>query len=466
MTQPASILFLAADPSDSGRSRLDQEYREVKEALKLARHRDAFRLENEWAVKPKSMRNALLEHHPMILHLAGQSNEVGILLEGRAGKAQAVPPDVLAGLLELFQGELEWVVLSGCLEENQASAISEVIPNVIGLAGSLSPDQRIEAAVSIYDAIGAGKTGAGFIAKLAQLSGRMAGGTADQVQLFQAGKRVDMSKADDAATQKDRSQEPLRSEYVSHQTAFECDRTPQHDRFREVWEREEQPFFFFLLHGDDPQSHHGLIRRFHQLYLLEEDEPRLTPRYKLVLDHLLSEQAYQDAIRSQLFAEMRQVKLLKLPDEQEMAALYKKLSRKQVESVAVEIRVRSSHWKEFTPRLFDWFVNQYCRLKNEAAFGPTFYFFLSIIYDRSADHQILVDRIREELPQLKGCTILEELEPVSTSDIMTWIDQHLSSNPIRQQQLWKRYFPEDRTTYDMAEVELRLDKMVDKEPKG
>lgn len=464
MPAPHRILFCAADPSPAGRSRWEAEYRDARQALKLAHHRDAFVMQDEWAVNPSALQRALLSQEPLILHLCGNSQDGGIVLEGRGGQPHPVPPAVMANLLALFQDQVRWVLLSGCFDPAQASAISEEIEQVIGLGAGLRPEHRIAAATSIYDAIGAGKEDPRFIVGLARNMLMMEGADPEQVHLYQRGAAVDLSQGPSERPAAAAATEAPRSEYVSHDEAYRCDRVPQTGVFREAWERRDQPFHFFLVHGPDPQSHGGLVKRFYQQYLRDRDLPQTTPYHKLVLNQAYSEAAYRDALRAKLLEALDLTKLLKLPDEQEMAAVFQRLARRQVESVAIDIRVRSSYWKPFTPQLFDWFINTYCQVAEPDPFGPSFYFFLSIIYETEADHLVLVDQIRAELPKLSPCLLLEELRPVTKADILDWIEAHLSSNPIRRDRLWTRYFPENRPTYDMAEVELRLDGMIDKEP--
>lgn len=49
---PVTILFLAADPTDSARLRLGQELRDIRERLQLSRDRQRFILESRESVRP------------------------------------------------------------------------------------------------------------------------------------------------------------------------------------------------------------------------------------------------------------------------------------------------------------------------------------------------------------------------------------------------------------------------------
>ena len=82
----------------------------------------------------------------------------GILVEDDSGRAYEIPKDALAGLFELFAGQIECVVLNACYSDAQADAIAKHIPYVIGMKAAVSDDAAIEFAVGFYDALGAGKS--------------------------------------------------------------------------------------------------------------------------------------------------------------------------------------------------------------------------------------------------------------------------------------------------------------------
>jgi hypothetical protein len=71
---PASvctILIFAANPKNTSQLRLDQEVRDITEALKLSIHRDNFALDTRWAVRSRDVQRAMLEKNPRIVHFCG-----------------------------------------------------------------------------------------------------------------------------------------------------------------------------------------------------------------------------------------------------------------------------------------------------------------------------------------------------------------------------------------------------------
>ncbi|MEM6801722.1 MAG: CHAT domain-containing protein [Bacteroidota bacterium] len=181
------ILFLAANPTDTGKLRLGAELRDIEEGLKLAEHRDAFELESRFAVRAKDLSRAMLEEEPRIVHFSGHGVKFedgkltsdehfrffswekgeeeeklktyggGIALEDSQGKAKLVSSKALGDLFELFKEQIECVLLNACYSEAQADEILKHIPYVIGMNTAVPDETAIVFAVGFYDALGAGR---------------------------------------------------------------------------------------------------------------------------------------------------------------------------------------------------------------------------------------------------------------------------------------------------------------------
>ncbi len=153
------VLFLASNPKDTGRLRLDQELREIDEGLKRASRRDDFQLAQRLAVRPRDFQRAMLDETPQIVHFSGHgAGADGICVEGPTGEVQLVTGEALANLFELFSDSLECVVLNGCYSELQAEEIKAHVPYVIGMNQTVGDTAAIEFAVGFYDALGAGQS--------------------------------------------------------------------------------------------------------------------------------------------------------------------------------------------------------------------------------------------------------------------------------------------------------------------
>jgi hypothetical protein len=158
MPEVRTILILAANPKDTVKLRLDQEVRDIQEGLQRSQRRDQFKIEQRWAVSPRDIQRALLDVNPQILHFLGHgTSHEGLVFEDNAGNAQFVSGEALASLFALFADQLECVVLNGCYSANQAQAIAQHIPFVVGLHQAIEDRAAIEFAVGFYDALGAGR---------------------------------------------------------------------------------------------------------------------------------------------------------------------------------------------------------------------------------------------------------------------------------------------------------------------
>jgi hypothetical protein len=148
------ILILAANPTDTGRLRLDAEVREIQEGLKRSAGRDRFEITSRWAVRTDDLRRALLEHEPHIVHFSGHGDgENGLALEDGQGKAKLVSTSALTRLFKQFP-TIECVLLNACYSEVQANALATLGPYVVGMTRAIGDRAAIEFAKGFYDGLG------------------------------------------------------------------------------------------------------------------------------------------------------------------------------------------------------------------------------------------------------------------------------------------------------------------------
>jgi len=152
------ILILSANPKDTGRLRLDEEVREIKEALRRSKNRERLNIETVFALRLRDLRRSLLDHEPQIVHFAGHGTKEGLVLEGPLGFSTTVSSKALSQLFKLFSQQVKCVILSACYSVKQAVAINKHIPYVIGMRKEIQDKATIEFAVGFYDALGAGRS--------------------------------------------------------------------------------------------------------------------------------------------------------------------------------------------------------------------------------------------------------------------------------------------------------------------
>lgn len=154
-----TVLFLAANPQQTVRLRLDEELREIDEGLRRANKRDQFELEAKGAVRFRDFYRAILDSNPQIIHFSGHGEgKEGIILEDEIGSPLFVEAIQLAGWFEVLADQgIECVLLNACYSKEQADAICQYVPYVIGMNQSITDKAAIDFAVGFYDALGSGR---------------------------------------------------------------------------------------------------------------------------------------------------------------------------------------------------------------------------------------------------------------------------------------------------------------------
>jgi CheY-like chemotaxis protein len=157
-SQEVRVLFLASNPSDTARLRLDEEVRSIDEALHQARFRGAFDLSQHWAVRISDLQSCLLRHQPHIVHFSGHgSKSNGIILRDNAEKSRMVSGKALGRLFSVLRSNVRCVVLNACYSEQQARSIAEQVDCVVGMSKAISDQAAISFSVAFYQALGYGE---------------------------------------------------------------------------------------------------------------------------------------------------------------------------------------------------------------------------------------------------------------------------------------------------------------------
>ena len=159
MSDKIKVLFLAANPTDTGPLRLGQEVREIDEKIERAAARESFELLQHHALRPGDLAQVLLRHQPHIVHFSGHgSSTEGIVLEDNAGKSQPVGKDALASLFKILKDNVRVVLLNACFSKPQAEALQEVIDYTIGTNKAVGDQAAITFAAAFYRALAFGRS--------------------------------------------------------------------------------------------------------------------------------------------------------------------------------------------------------------------------------------------------------------------------------------------------------------------
>lgn len=152
------ILILSANPKNTSHLRLDEEVREIKNTLQLSPNQVDFRIITESALRVDDLTRFLSNHQPTIVHFSGHgSGTDGLVLEDNSGQMQLVSTKALAKLFDLFQEQVECVLLNACYSEEQATAIYQHIDCVVGMNRAIGDQAAIKFSIGFYTALAAGR---------------------------------------------------------------------------------------------------------------------------------------------------------------------------------------------------------------------------------------------------------------------------------------------------------------------
>lgn len=152
------ILFIASNPLDTSRLRLEKEMREIDIELSRAKYRDNFELRKYMDARLDDLLNILLEDTPNFIHFAGHGTDEGIaFMDDKTEKSHILHNESLASLLKLFSNDIACVFLNSCYSKSQGKEIIKSIPNIIGMKKEVPDKAAIVFAKSFYKSIGAGK---------------------------------------------------------------------------------------------------------------------------------------------------------------------------------------------------------------------------------------------------------------------------------------------------------------------
>lgn len=159
MNNSLRILFLASNPQDTTRLRLDEEIRTIQERLRASQHAENIQLIPELAVRRADLSDALLRHKPHIVHFSGHGDSEGLLyLEDEHGLKQPVAANAIAGLFKILAENIRCVVLNACYSQEEAQAIGEHIDCVIGMPTTILDPASIAFAGGFYRGLGWGQS--------------------------------------------------------------------------------------------------------------------------------------------------------------------------------------------------------------------------------------------------------------------------------------------------------------------
>ncbi len=179
-----TILFLAANPTETAQLALDREARAIQKELESAGFRDRFELVTRWAVEPLDLLRELRKLKPTVVHFSGHGGQRGhgeqrpgmapaprrdiigdpdvvgseqphgLFFQGTDGRAQFVSAQAIEETFGAAGSSVKLVVLNACYSDVQADALLTHIDCVVGMSGSIRDDAARNFAIGFYGGLG------------------------------------------------------------------------------------------------------------------------------------------------------------------------------------------------------------------------------------------------------------------------------------------------------------------------
>ncbi|HWO19184.1 MAG TPA: CHAT domain-containing protein [Kofleriaceae bacterium] len=176
-TRKHTILFLAANPSDTDWLALDREVRAIQAELERSDFRNGFELVTRWAAEPLDLLRALRRFRPTVVHFSGHGSSAtagehppgpaphpstrgrgerlpGLFFHGPDGRAQLVSTAALEEAFGAAGTSVKLVVLSACYSEAQAESLLAHVDCVIGMGGAIRDNAARSFAIGFYGGLG------------------------------------------------------------------------------------------------------------------------------------------------------------------------------------------------------------------------------------------------------------------------------------------------------------------------
>jgi hypothetical protein len=151
------VLFLAANPFESGRLTLDKEYREISESKELTKYRDEIEIFSAWAVRPKDFFNNINKYEPDVLHFCGHGEENGdLIFEDDNGNNKYLSKEVIEKIIKSIAGKIKLIVFNNCHSYVQAETAVKHVDVTIGMNDKIEDEAAIKFALQLYSSIGYG----------------------------------------------------------------------------------------------------------------------------------------------------------------------------------------------------------------------------------------------------------------------------------------------------------------------
>jgi hypothetical protein len=175
-----TILYLAANPSDTSPLALDREARSIQVELERSSWRDRFEFVTRWAAEPLDLLRELRRLQPTVVQFSGHGGDraaagergravrrdvaggggagrdecPGLFFQGPDGTARVVSATALRDTLGAAGSSVKLVVLNACYSDRAAEALLAHVDCVVGMAGSIGDVAARSFGIGFYGGLG------------------------------------------------------------------------------------------------------------------------------------------------------------------------------------------------------------------------------------------------------------------------------------------------------------------------
>lgn len=170
-TNRKTILFLASNPTDTGKLQLEKEL--VNITTSLQEKQLSFTVYQKWATKANEVQLEIVKRKPAILHFSGHGLgekyqgsraigrpsqiESGLIFQDSSGNTKVMETKDLKRMFEIFAKnnmKISTVVLNACYSAEQAKAIMPFVDYVVGMTTAVGDEAAIVFAKEFYAILG------------------------------------------------------------------------------------------------------------------------------------------------------------------------------------------------------------------------------------------------------------------------------------------------------------------------
>lgn len=146
-----TVLFLASNPFDSSRLRLDEECRSIQEGIRKADFRNAIQFESRWAVRPLDILQYINELNPTIIHFSGHGADTGeLIFQNAKGATKFVHPAAMAQSIATATDSFRFIFINACYSAEQAEMVTDYVDVAIGMNTSIGDAAACVFAAQFY----------------------------------------------------------------------------------------------------------------------------------------------------------------------------------------------------------------------------------------------------------------------------------------------------------------------------